>query len=104
MRLQLPEQEEVPTVHIILMNHTCKLSVLKSQDSEQISYQHFTIFYISFCRTQAQANLHVPWLHPSAYKLINMETIILSFPCQTHPKPLDTACTHLPKLLLFGAY
>ena len=30
MRLQLPEQEEVPTVQIILMNLTCKRSVLKS--------------------------------------------------------------------------
>ena len=47
MRLQLPEQEEVHTVHIILMNLTCKLSVLKSQDSDQISHQHFIIIYIS---------------------------------------------------------
>ena len=58
MRLQLPEQEEVPTVHIILMNLTCNLSVLKSQDSDQISHQHFIITFLSFCRAQAQANLH----------------------------------------------
>ena len=59
MRLQLPEQEEVPTVHIILMNLTCKLSVLKSQDSDQISHQHFIITFLSFCRAlEAQANLH----------------------------------------------
>ena len=65
MRLQLPEQEEVHTVHIILMNLTCNLSVLKSQDSDQISHQRFTIIYISSCRAQARANLHVPRLYPS---------------------------------------
>lgn len=62
MRLQLPEQEEVPTVHIILMNLTCKRSVLKSHVkiySDQISHQHFIITFLSFCRAlEAQANLH----------------------------------------------
>lgn len=61
MRLQLPEQEEVPycTYYFDESYMQAFSSKKPCEDSDQISHQHFIITFLSFCRAlEAQANLH----------------------------------------------